>query len=472
MPNRLLHVWTWGLLTLGASRLQAQVSYTLTYLDTTATLVGVVIEPAEPLRAPVELVMPRSVPGNYSVTKFDRFVVSPQAEDAAGHRRPMIASDLGAPRWTFADSDFLVRRIVYEIDCKRMDEELHAASDKSIIRPGFAGLLNYSVFGWIDGWDRQPVTCIIRTLPSWPVFSTLAPSATPVKGRLAFAAADYYALADAQTYLGPRFRVIEYPALVPLFIADFSEASQPDLDNFGWMESQGLRILKAYFGDLPFPCYTALFREAVRMPADDPGNFAEEHLQSSTFFGDTSRIVTTRQPDSLLWRRMASYLHHMSHAFIPLRCYSGAYRPYVPEIPPVINTIWFNEGFMWYLVADTLKEEGMMAGFRQTVYNGPPGIRKLTMQELSQIASTQYADDFRLGSAIFSRGALMAAEIDDYVRQRTGGKSSMRTIFRYLYEWSRKNSRPFTPGEFPGLLQAATGVNIRAIYDKWQGPIP
>jgi hypothetical protein len=47
----------------------------------------------------------------------------------------------------------------------------------------------------------------------------------------------------------------------------------------------------------------------------------------------------------------------------------------------------------------------------------------------------------------------------------------MRTIYRYLYEWALRNRRPFTMEEFPGLLQQATGVDVSAIYNKWQQPI-
>ena len=65
----------------------------------------------------------------------------------------------------------------------------------------------------------------------------------------------------------------------------------------------------------------------------------------------------------------------------------------------------------------------------------------------------------------------MAAEINDYVKSQTGGKASMRTIYRYLYEWSRRNNRPFTLQEFPDLMKSATGVDVSAIYNKWQAPI-
>jgi predicted metalloprotease with PDZ domain len=450
---------------------QAQVHYTLSYLDSTGGRVQVSIQPDKPLTKSIVFIMPRSVPGNYGVTKYDGFIKNILAEGSDGTTRPLVKDEEGAPRWALNDSDFVVKRLTYEVDIKKMEAQLHAASDKSVLRPGFAGLLNYSVFGWIDGYDRRPVRCIIHTYSSWPVFSTIAPSASPAKADLEFETTDYYALADAQTFIGPRFRVREYKALVPLYIADFSEAGAADLDNYAWMETHSMEILKDYFGELPFPHYTALFRKTIPLADDDPGNFAMEHLQSSTFFGDTARIITVKLTEDQLWKRMPTYLHHMAHAFIPLRCFGDTYRPYALEIPPVIGNIWFNEGFMWYIVTDTLKTKSMLDFFRDAVYNSPLAIRQITQQQLSQVASTQYAEDFHLGKAVFSRGALMALEINDYVKLKTGGKASMRTIYRYLYEWSRRNRRAFTLQEFPDLLKSATGVDVSAIYDKWQAPI-
>jgi predicted metalloprotease with PDZ domain len=453
------------------TNLSAQVHYTLSYVDTTTGRLRITIEPDKPLTAPVAFIMPRSVPGNYSVTRYDLFIQNPQTESPDGRIYKMTKDEDGAPRWYQNDTGITISRLSYEVDIKKMDDQMHAASDKSIVRPGFAGILNYSIFGWIEGLDRQPVKCTIRAVSTWPIFSTIAPTASPSKGELEFAAEDYYILADGQSFLGPRFRVKEYKALVPLFIADYSEGKEADLDNYGWMETHSMEILKDYFGELPFPHYTALFRETIRKPDDDPGNFAEEHLQSSTFFGDTSRIAANPMTETQRWNWMPTYLHHMAHAFIPLRCYGDTYLPYVLEIPPIIDNIWFNEGFMWYIVVDTLKTKGMMDFFRNNVYNTSLEIRRLNLQQLSEVASTQYADDFRLGAAVFSRGALMAVEINDFVKAHTGGKSSMRTIYRYLYEWSRQNRRPFTMQEFPELLNAATGVDVSAIYNKWQAPI-
>jgi len=43
-----------------------------------------------------------------------------------------------------------------------------------------------------------------------------------------------------------------------------------------------------------------------------------------------------------------------------------------------------------------------------------------------------YGTDFRIGSGIYSRGALMAIEMNNFIKQKTAGKKSMKDVFRFL----------------------------------------
>jgi predicted metalloprotease with PDZ domain len=113
----------------------------------------------------------------------------------------------------------------------------------------------------------------------------------------------------------------------------------------------------------------------------------------------------------------------------------------------------------------------MKTNFDNSVYNTSPEIKKLSLQQLSQAASTMYSADFRLGRGVYSRGALMAIEMNNYLKEKTGGKKSMKDVFRYLYQWSKKNNRPFTMEEFPFLINKACNIDLSTIYKKWQLPI-
>jgi predicted metalloprotease with PDZ domain len=232
-----------------------------------------------------------------------------------------------------------------------------------------------------------------------------------------------------------------------------------------------MKILNDYFGELPFQHYSIMLRKAIPPEPGSAPALAMEHLQSSTFFGDTSGRRESKMSPEAVIRTMPTYLHHMSHAFIPLRCYGDTYRPYVMEIPPIINNIWFNEGFMWFLAYDALKLEIMKTNFYNSVYNTSGIIKKMSLQQLSQTASTLYGSDFRIGRSVFSRGALMAIEMNNYLKEQTKGKKSMKNVLSYLYNWSKENKQAFTMEEFPILINKACGIDLSEIYKKWQLPV-
>jgi predicted metalloprotease with PDZ domain len=447
----------------------AQTTYTLTYADSTSASVKVTLQPASPLTAPISFVMPRSIPGAYDIATYDQFIDTIYVTTVKG-TQAMMKDRTGAPRWYYSDTGISVNQIEYELNLERLERKT-SPSDASIIRPGFVGILNYSVFGWIDGLELQHVKCHVQTLPKWPIFSSSAPSVTMEKGDLEFDAENYYTLADGQVFIGPRFRIKEFKGIGQLFIASYCQTGDEYLDDYGWQGVTSMSILQQYFGELPFKQYSIFLSKVLPLEPRNSPSLGMEHLQSSTFFGDTSGFRKTPMTNDDRIRTMPTFLHHMAHAFIPLRCYGDAYRPHVLEIPPIINDIWFNEGFMWFLPFDTLKFERMKTGFYNSVYNTSPYIKKLSLTQLSQSASTMYGTDFRLGRAVYSRGALMAIEMNDYLKEKTRGQKSMKDVLRYLYEWSKQNKRPFTMDEFPLLVSKACNIDLSGIYQKWQRPV-
>jgi len=448
----------------------AQLNYHLIYKDSSSSLIKISIQSSAPLTAPFSFIMPRSVPGGYNIFIYDRFIENINALGNDGKKYPMIKDINDAPRWYCNDTSRKILRIEYEINLDKMERRL-VAGDASIIRPGFAGILNYSVFGWIDGTEQQPLVFTAETFTNWAIFSSNQPDLSPAKGSFSFKTANYYTLADGQLFLGTNFRIKEFKAIVPLFIASYCQTGDEYLDDYGKQGIMSMEILKEYFGEIPFRRYSILLRKALPLEPVSAPALAMEHLQSSTFFGDTSEIRKEPMSQQDILRTIPTYLHHMAHAFIPLRSYGDTYRPYVMEIPPIINNIWFNEGFMWFLPFDTLKNERMKTVFHNNTYKTSSIIKKMSLQELSQAASTMYGSDFRLGRAVYSRGALMAIEMNEYLKEKSGGTRSMKDVFRYLYNWSKENKRPFTMEEFPLLINKACNIDLSAIYKKWQLPI-
>ena len=153
----------------------AQLSYSLTYTDSLSSKVGIAIQLVEAKRTPVSFVMPRSVPGAYNILNYDVFIEHLHAINSKGEKVTMLKDDNGAPRWYYADTGESIVRVEYEVNLKKMEGRL-SPSDASIIRSDFAGMLNYSIFGWIDGTEQEPAQCTIQTFEGWPIFTTNQPT--------------------------------------------------------------------------------------------------------------------------------------------------------------------------------------------------------------------------------------------------------------------------------------------------------
>ena len=59
---------------------------------------------------------------------------------------------------------------------------------------------------------------------------------------------------------------------------------------------------------------------------------------------------------------------------------------------------------------------------RRTIEGVPEFIRNMPLLELSRVGSSMYSEDFRTGRTLFSKGALMAEEIDVLPAKRQAGR--------------------------------------------------
>lgn len=461
---------------------QDRVTYRVDYGVPGSPRIHVTISPPTPLNGPVNLVFPRAIPGGYTQKFYDRYVESMQAVSSIG--APLKIDRLEGPRWRIADPATDLARITYEIDLARMEREIPQASDASKVRLEYLGLLGYSALAYIEGFEDAPVRLEINAPPSWPVFTTLAPRAPPESGKLISAdAPNFYALADSQIAMGPKLIVRRFDAPVPFFLIVYAEV-ETDLDQTGALATDALRKVMAYFGGAPpFTCYTAYIEILKPLTDRHEYGFSMEHLNSSTYFLGADRAITPITPPAELERDRFNFAHHIAHSWIPKKLYSTGYLPFTWELAPVIETIWFNEGFGRYVaieaLADAMPEEQAREYRRrqldrlQRIVDGMPAtIRNMPLVELSRVGSLLYSEDFRTGQTLFSKGALMAAEMDAHIRQRTAGTKRLRDSLRAMMRWSEKSQRAFRIEELPGLIALPVGLDereIREIMNRWLG---
>jgi predicted metalloprotease with PDZ domain len=264
---------------------------------------------------------------------------------------------------------------------------------------------------------------------------------------------------------------------VPVTLAFYAETpvDQPRLER---LAGEAMAAMIEYFDGpdaAPFAHYTVFLEFLTPLSKDHEYGFGMEHLESFHAAMAASDADPAAFPDGRLRYHIA---HHIGHAWIPKRCYGEGYFPFTWERAPRIDTIWFSEGFAQYAAIAALakseeqRQEMLERRFRSVLREAPPELRRMELRELSLLASTQYARDFRIGQLTYARGGLMAAEMDDRIRAATHGQKSLRDALRHLIAWSAQNRRAFAVEDLPVRFSEATGVNTRDILDHWLAPLP
>ncbi len=472
-PGRRTCSFALGLLLLRAAPGQAEepLSYTVDATGVAKGRVRITLMLPVALAAPVDLVMPRSYPGGYSTVLYDRFVQTVETFSPSGASLSVAPAEYG-PRWRLGRTGERVAKIAYEVDVARMERELPSAIDASKVRSRYAGLLGYSVFAFVDGFERHPVSLSVLAPEGWPVLTTLAPSVPAPVGTLSARAADYDALADSEILMGPGLALTRLPGAIPLVMAVYAECEE-DLALEGALARTALDRVQAYFGDVPLRSYTVQLELLKPLP-DHGYGFSQEHVDSGTFSLSEKEATTEKTSEDQRLRTLLNYAHHMAHSWIPKRAYGPGYSPYTWELTPALDTVWFNEGFGRYAAIQAVAD-GMspadgaavrarsLARLKQILDQAPPFLQRMSLLDLSRTASFLYSADFRVGRNTFARGALMAAEMDDRIRAASGGTRSLRGALRALL----RTPQPFRIGDLPRIFREATGVDVGEILDRW-----
>ena len=466
---------------------QAPVTYVVTPVEAgvrglSPTLRVSLILPADALVLRATMIMPRAIPMGYSQVPYDEFVTVTAARTRSRALATVTRGE--GPRWSMASSlpADPIASIDYEVDLDAMERTVLAGGDSSRSRDGYIGLLGYSVFAYVDGFEDRAVELSVAppsNRAAWPVYSTLAPKAPAALGRLSTTASDFYDLADSQILMGPGFRVRKLKGTPDLFLAVHAEGPF-DEGVMSPLAEQAFDAMVRYYGTTPFPHYTLFFDYLNPLSPRHTYGFSMEHRQSATFGALASGAPTAKSTD----RERASFrynvAHHISHAWIPKRCAGEGYFPFRWELAPLIDTLWLSEGFGQYAAADALsdvlppgadgrpyREALVQARFRNTLTGMPDFLKRMSLVELSRIASTVYSEDFRTGRTVFSRGGLMAYEMDEKIRAATNGTNRLRDALRGLVAWSAKEGRPFRIDELSGIFKSSTGVDTRDVMERW-----
>lgn len=412
-----------------------------------------------------KLVIPRSAPGTYDLTNYLAFVSNVKGYSLSGKVLDGTVGD--GSFFIFKGKEEFLIKISYEVDIKKMEFDLLGGFASSKMRENYLGILGYSVFGFIESFENQPIVLNIKTNKDWPIFSTLRPSVERKKGNDIYEIENFALLADAQFLLGSSVQIFQViDSKIPLFVAAYAE-TQISIEEIGRRGLLSLNGLADYFGYIPMPHYTMCYEFLNPTSELHSYGFSMEHLNSMTASLDISSAIKEYNEKA----RIGGMVHHMGHSWLPLRSYGTEYRPFEWQTAPIIETIWLNEGFIWYVsYYNVLDYKSILGFFKKTINEAPDYIQEKSLKNLSILGSTQYSMDFRIGKNLFSRGALLAHDIDILIQKETESKKSFKDAIIGLLKWTENNNRAFEYNEIESIMSESTGVDLSDVWDKWQKP--
>jgi predicted metalloprotease with PDZ domain len=361
-----------------------------------------------------------------------------------------------------------------------MEAGTGSAVSTSKVRNGYLGLLGYSVFAYIEGLQDRRVLLHVSGPRGWPVLSTLDPMTPTAIAEATVTAANFDELADSQVLMGPDLKVTKLAGAIPLVMAIYAEG-HIDQALESEIAREALDRVQEYFGDTPMPQYTMQL-EFLRPRPGHQYVFSQEHTKSGSFSFALDAALTARSTAEQRDRVLFNFAHHIAHCWVPVRVYGAGYRPIVWEMTPVIDTIWFNEGFGRYAALAALTDamtaedaktyrDAYLRSRMEILDAAPAFIRRMSLEVLSREASFLYSEDFRTGANIVARGMMMAAEMDDRIREKTQGRKSLRDAFRWLLAWSAEHGTALHTEQFPEYIASATDVTVADIYERWRQPV-
>ena len=412
------------------------------------------------------LVIPRSGPGTYDLTNYLAFVSEVKGYTQSGN---VIDGQVSIGSYfTFGDENEPLKRVSYQVDVRKMEADLLGGFASSKLRDNYLGILGYSVFGFIEGQQERPIVLEINTAADWPIFSTLRPSVNRKKGKDLYDVDSFALLADAQFLLGGDVQIHKVQeARIPLYVATYAE-TPIDMKEIGRRGQLSLSGLADFFGYIPMAHYTMCYEFLEPVSERHNYGFSMEHLNSMTASFNIERAITAYDPKA----RLGGIVHHMGHSWIPLRSYGVGYRPFEWQTAPLIETIWLNEGFTWYVsFYYVLNNKNIISFFQRTLDEAPEYIKMKSLRELSLLGSTQYSLDFNIGRNLYSRGALLAHDLDKLIIEKTNGSKSFKDAMLGLLKWTEENQRPFEYEEIASIISEAVGVDISSTWSLWQKPM-
>lgn len=401
--------------------------------------------------------LPVWTPGYYMIMDYAKNVLGFRARDRAG--RALDWERISKSTWRVKVEDS--NTVVVSYDTYAFARSVVESS----LDDGQAFISPTSLFMYVSGRLRRPVTVTLAAPPEWQFVST---GLEPMEGRpRTFVAPDFDVLYDSPILVGnPEVLPFEVRGIPHEFVG--RNLGRFDRPRFVADLKAMVESAANIFGELPYKHYVFL--------AIGPGGGGLEHLNSQviTFSGD-------RLSDPAEYKKVMSFIsHEYFHHFNVKRIRPVALGPFDYDRENYTDMLWVSEGFTVYYEDRILLRSGfykpdeylerlrtIIAGFENDT-----GHRYTSVTESSFNAWSGYfghnEHQMNTGVSYYDKGCALGALLDFAIRHETKNRKSLDDVMRTLYRtFYKEKKRGFTDREFRQVCEDAAGTSLYEIFDLY-----
>ncbi len=410
--------------------------------------------------------LPKIVPGTYSIYDFGRFVTDFQAFDKKGRAFEIEHTETNV--WVIKRSGKAkrVHRITYRVE-DTWDTEI---TDRFVFEPGGTNfekdenfvLNQHGLFGYFEGKESLPYYLNV-VKPKHFYGSTSLQNISENKMEDLFYASSYHDFVDAPIMYCEPDTLTLHLGETEVLISTFSHSGKIKAKFIAEQIHPLLEAQRAYLGGkLPVDRY------AFIIYLSDAGYYsgaygALEHARSSFYcFLEMSEATIAQSIKDIA-------AHEFFHIVTPLNIHSEEIHHFDFSEPKMSQHLWLYEGVVEYMASHVQLSQGMMdlpdylAVISKKIKQAKLYQEDLAFTEMSKHCLHQHQSQY---GNVYEKGALIGLCLDLKLRSVSQGKKGLVDLITELSKTFGKD-KPFKDEELFDQIEAATNAEVRQFLDTY-----
>ncbi len=427
----------------------------------------------------IDFVMPDWSPGRYAIYNFAKNVQ--QFEATGAHGQPLPWANTSKETWRVdahsAGGAVSVRYRVFANDLNGSFSQLD---------PTHANINGASVYMYVAGHKRDPITLIVQPPGSWLASAKIIDGFSDSTSQTTFQASSYDRLIDTPVEVCrdcTLTQFIDHGKPFRVAVHSYGQGSESSAD---WAANltQGIKkIVHSEMSMMPLPDfqeYTFIFHVSPFLEMGD----GIEHLNS------TEIVVPGVTGSATLSEALQLAAHEFFHVWNVKRLRPAGLGPFDYTHEVYTRSLWFAEGITSYYAYLNLYRSGIWSEpellrhladeirtFQQEPGRGMMSAESSSFHAWFYDRAPQLQETNFVNSTIsyYNKGAILGMLLDLEIRERTGGRKSLDDVLRSMYQEFYQSpattyylpGRGYTERDILKTLNQVSGADFTSFFDRY-----